>query len=72
MNFFPLPVSQLARAPHVPAVSRAMDIKGRRLGISIAQGAHVHLLPNIAGFVGGDHLAMLLAVRAEENHPCWP
>jgi uncharacterized 2Fe-2S/4Fe-4S cluster protein (DUF4445 family) len=62
-----LPVGQLARAPHVPTVSRAMDIKGRRLGLSIAQGAVVHLLPNIAGFVGGDHLAMLLAVRAEEN-----
>lgn len=62
-----LPVAQLARAPHVPTVSRAMDLKGRQLGLSIAKGAGVHLLPNIAGFVGGDHLAMLLAVRAEEN-----
>lgn len=34
---------------------------------SSAKGAYIHLLPNIAGFVGGDHLAMLLAVRAEEN-----
>jgi len=62
-----LPVAQLARAPHVPAVSRSMDLKGRQLGLSIAKGANVHLLPNIAGFVGGDHLAMLLAVLAEEN-----
>jgi uncharacterized 2Fe-2S/4Fe-4S cluster protein (DUF4445 family) len=62
-----LPVSQLVRAPYVPAVSGAMDLKGRQLGLSMARGAFVHFPPNIAGFVGGDHLAMLLSVRVEEN-----
>jgi len=62
-----LPVEQLARAPHVPAVSRATDIKARDLGLPAAQGAYIHFLPNIAGFVGGDHLAMLLAVKARET-----
>ncbi len=61
-----LPVEQLAKAPYIPAVSQAMDIKARDLGISAAQGAYVHFLPNVAGFVGGDHLAMLLAVKAWE------
>jgi uncharacterized 2Fe-2S/4Fe-4S cluster protein (DUF4445 family) len=61
-----LPVEQLARAPHVPAVSRALDIKARNLGLSVAPGASVHLLPNIAGFVGADHVAMLLAINAWE------
>ena len=61
-----LPVEQLARAPHVPAISRALDIKARNLGLSVAPGAYVHFLPNIAGFVGGDHVAMLLAVNAWE------
>jgi len=61
-----LPVEQLARAPHVPAVARALDIKARNLGLSVAPGASVHLLPNIAGFVGGDHVAMLLAINAWE------
>ena len=61
-----LPVDQLARAPHVPAVARALDIKARHLRFSVAPGAYVHLLPNIAGFVGGDHVAMLLAVNAWE------
>jgi uncharacterized 2Fe-2S/4Fe-4S cluster protein (DUF4445 family) len=61
-----LPIEQLARAPHVPAISRALDIKARNLGFSVAPGAYVHLLPNIAGFVGGDHVAMLLAVNAWE------
>jgi uncharacterized 2Fe-2S/4Fe-4S cluster protein (DUF4445 family) len=61
-----LPVEQLARAPHVPAISRAVDIKAHHLGFSVAPGAYVHLPPNIAGFVGGDHVAMLLAVNAWE------
>ena len=56
-----LPVRQLALSPFVPAVSRAMDIKARDLGLQIAPGGYVHLLPNIAGFVGADHVAMLLA-----------
>ncbi len=62
-----LPVKQLARAPYVPAASGAVDVKGRVLGLSVARDAHVRLLPNIAGFVGGDHLAMLLAVGAHRR-----
>jgi uncharacterized 2Fe-2S/4Fe-4S cluster protein (DUF4445 family) len=56
-----LPVRQLAMAPFVPAVSRALDIKARNLNLNFAPGAYVHLLPNLAGFVGADHVAMLLA-----------
>ena len=56
-----LPVAQLATSPFLPAISDAMDIKGRDLGLRIAAGAYLHLLPNIAGFVGADHVAMLLS-----------
>jgi uncharacterized 2Fe-2S/4Fe-4S cluster protein (DUF4445 family) len=56
-----LPVKQLALAPFVPAVSRAIDIKASRLGLRFAPGAYLHLLPNIAAFVGADHTAVLLA-----------
>jgi len=58
-----LPVEQLAYAPFVPAVCEALDIKARDVGLHIAAGAYVHLLPNIAGFVGADHVAMLLATE---------
>jgi len=58
-----LPVGQLASAPYVPAVKGALDIKARDLGLNIAAGAYVHVLPNIAGFVGADHVAMLLATK---------
>lgn len=58
-----LPVRQLAISPFVSSVNKALDIKGRDLGLHIALGAYVHILPNIAGFVGSDHVAMLLAAR---------
>ncbi|MCR4406001.1 MAG: ASKHA domain-containing protein [Anaerolineae bacterium] len=59
--FVGLPVDQLAKAPYVPAVASALDVKARDLGLHFAPGATVHLLPNIAGYVGADHVAMLLA-----------
>ena len=59
--FLRLPVKQLALSPFVPAISRALDVSARDLGLDIAPGSYVHLLPNIAGFVGADHVSMLLA-----------
>jgi uncharacterized 2Fe-2S/4Fe-4S cluster protein (DUF4445 family) len=56
------PVRQLVLAPFVPSVSRALNCKARDIGLKVASGAYVHFLPNIAGFVGGDHVAMLLAI----------
>lgn len=58
-----LPIEGLAASPFVPAVRKALDIKARDIGLGIAPGAYVHLLPNIAGFVGADHVAMLLATE---------
>lgn len=58
-----LPVSQLGRAPFVPALCAAIDIKARDLGVATAPGAYVHLLPNVGGYVGGDHVAVLLATE---------
>lgn len=65
--FLGLPVSQLGRAPYVPAVADALDVKARDLGLMFSPGAYVHLLPNIAGFVGADHVAMLLATGLWEE-----
>ena len=62
--FLGLPVGQLAVSPFVPAVSQALDVKARDLGLHIAPGAYVHLLPNIAGFIGADHVSVLLATEA--------
>ncbi len=61
--FLGLPVRQLGLAPYVPAESAAMDVQARDVGLALAPGAYVHLLPSIAGFVGADHVAMLLATN---------
>lgn len=63
--FLQLPVHQLGVSPYVPAVRSAVDIKARELGLHLAAGAYVHLLPNIAGYVGADHVAMLLATEMD-------
>jgi uncharacterized 2Fe-2S/4Fe-4S cluster protein (DUF4445 family) len=58
-----LPVSQLGRAPFVPATCSAIDIKAADLGLETMPEAFVRLLPAIGGFVGGDHVAALLATE---------
>jgi uncharacterized 2Fe-2S/4Fe-4S cluster protein (DUF4445 family) len=64
--FLGLPVAQLGMAPYVPAESNPMDVKARDLGLRFAPGCYVHLLPNVAGFIGADHVAMLLGTRIPE------
>lgn len=56
-----LPTNQLAMAPYIPAVSGPLDIKARDVGLLISPGAYLHVLPNVAGYVGADHVAMILA-----------
>lgn len=58
-----LPVAQLGRAPYVAAVGTAIEIKARDLAMAVSPGASLHLLPNVGGFVGGDHVATLLATE---------
>lgn len=59
--FLELPVRQLGLSPYLPAVTTSLEIKARDLGVHISPGAYVHLLPNVAGFVGADHVATILA-----------
>jgi len=65
--FVGLPVRQLGVAPYVPAVSEAMQFPAREVGLGIAAGAYVYLPPNIAGYVGADHVAMLLGADLVET-----
>ena len=65
--FLRLPVGQLAVAPYVPAVRSAVDVPAREIGLKFAPGANLHLLPNIAGYVGADHVSMLLATGVADR-----
>lgn len=51
----------LSRTPFAPVFTEAQDTLACRLGINICPNANVHLLPNIAGHVGSDITAMMLA-----------
>ena len=59
--FLRLPVGQLSRSPYVAAISSAIDVKTRDIGLKFAPGAYMHFPPNIAGYVGADHVAAILS-----------
>ena len=59
--FAGLPVRQLGVAPYVPALGQAISLRTGQVGLAVNPGASIYLPPNIAGYVGGDHVAMLLA-----------
>jgi uncharacterized 2Fe-2S/4Fe-4S cluster protein (DUF4445 family) len=60
-----LPVSQLGRAPFVASLQHAIDVSAGSLGLAVCEDANVHVVGNIGGFVGGDHVAALLATETE-------
>ncbi|MBN2393640.1 MAG: DUF4445 domain-containing protein [Anaerolineae bacterium] len=62
--FTGLPVRQLGESPYIAAVTDPLDICACHLGLKLASGAKVYLPPNIAGYVGADHISMLLATDA--------
>lgn len=62
-----LPVEQLGSAPYVPTISAAISTPAAPLGLHVAPGASLYLPPNVAGFVGADHVAMLLATETAQQ-----
>lgn len=67
--FANLPVSQLGLSPYVPAVSGPFEMRARDIGLNIAPAALIDLPPNIAGYVGADHVSMILATNIwQEKH----
>lgn len=58
---FGLPVSQLGRAPYLPATKESFSISASKLGLSLAPGAQIFSPPLIAGYIGTDHVAALTA-----------
>jgi uncharacterized 2Fe-2S/4Fe-4S cluster protein (DUF4445 family) len=56
-----IPPRELGQSPFGPAVSDAVDIKARELGLRLAPGAQVHVLPLEAGHVGADNVGVILA-----------
>lgn len=59
--FLGLDVSTLGLSPYVPTVCREMVLRADDAGLKINPGARVHVLPNVAGFVGSDLVGVILS-----------
>jgi len=54
-----LPLDSLASAPYRPYILHDTDVLSSDLGLKLAPGAWLYCGPDIAGFVGSDHVAAL-------------
>jgi uncharacterized 2Fe-2S/4Fe-4S cluster protein (DUF4445 family) len=65
--FLGLDISTLGVAPYVPTVCRQMVMRGDEAGLEVNPGARVHVLPNVAGFVGSDLVSVILSTLREDE-----
>ncbi|MBI2848585.1 MAG: DUF4445 domain-containing protein [Chloroflexi bacterium] len=65
--FLKIDPSSLGQAPYVPMVKHSLSVKARDIGLSIAPGGRVHILPNIDGFIGADTTGVLLTTLLHQS-----
>ncbi len=61
--FCGFPVKSLGESPYLPFIKKGLSILANEIGIHIAGNANIYLPPIIAGYVGADHTAAILATR---------
>ncbi|MFZ5821933.1 MAG: ASKHA domain-containing protein [Chloroflexota bacterium] len=66
-----IPPTHLGRAPYVPSIHKAVDIKARELGLQVNPSANVHVLPTIASFIGADTSGVLIAEEPHKQDENW-
>ncbi len=66
-----LPPTHLGRAPYVPTIHKAIDMKARELGLNINPSGNVHVLPTIASFIGADTSGVLIAEEPQVQDENW-
>lgn len=66
-----IPPAYLGRAPYVPAIHKAVDLKARELGLDINPSGNVHVLPTIASFIGADTSGVLIAEEPQAQDENW-
>jgi len=60
LNIYP---KHLALSPYTPVIRGSVDVKAKEVGVKINPNGNVHVLPVIAGFVGADNVAVILATE---------
>jgi uncharacterized 2Fe-2S/4Fe-4S cluster protein (DUF4445 family) len=53
----------LALSPYTPVLRKEISVNAKRVGVKINSRSYVHVLPVIAGFVGADNVAVILATE---------
>jgi len=70
-SFLGIDPSYLALSPYPPVVRKALTYDAKEVGLTINEGGKVYVLPNIAGFVGADCVAAILATEIYKlEKPC--
>ena len=62
-----VPVGQIAQAPYVAAFNDAVSIPAMEAGLTINPCGYMMVAPAVAGHVGGDTVAVVLAAEMEYN-----
>jgi uncharacterized 2Fe-2S/4Fe-4S cluster protein (DUF4445 family) len=57
----------LGKSPFVPLTKSHLDVKARELGVRINKGSYIHILPQVAGYVGGDAVADVIATELNKT-----
>ncbi|MCD6409292.1 MAG: DUF4445 domain-containing protein [Candidatus Verstraetearchaeota archaeon] len=65
--FIGIQPAYVGRSPYPPAVAKSCALPPQAVGIAINNRGRVHVLPNIAGFVGADAVACLLATEVHKS-----
>jgi len=59
--FLGIDPTPIGHAPYLAVFREAVDCKARALAVEVNHNANLHVLPNIAGFVGSDTIGVILA-----------
>ncbi len=59
--------SPIAHAPYVPAFRQGLNLKAESIGVEAHHNANFFMLPNIAGFIGSDTVAVAMASQIHRS-----
>lgn len=65
--FAGLPVKHIAVSPFIPVIARKLELEPWRLGLNMCPSGRVTILPMVAGYVGADTVAAILASGMAEK-----
>ncbi len=66
--FLGLDTTHLAYGPFVPPFRGPIDVTAHQLNLTLPAQSIIHVLPNIAGYVGADAIADILATGLDKEH----